>query len=1121
MSNRPSPLPRPTDSLSPPRLHAQPVLPRLASGAAPHSPRLVGIQPTYGYPRPATTPFADTYEAQPALPVASSSSSSAPSQPISLVPSTSAPFPSLDSNSFDTYQDFAGLDRLYDAATPSYCGSWTSDLSAPSPSAYSTSTSSAFVVSPPPPPPASLPFENSDQQVPSVFDQLYAQAQAKTQQLSLEQSPDEQDMAPFDSTAFDDGPLATRVHSNPQRELNQPERDFTLTMPKRGGPPTTSAAPSQRPYAYTRSSSGFGSFLNYANSPTTERARPATPAYSATRSTVFDAGPVSDSPPASTGSFFPSSDAPMASASSGNAPTLTKLEIPNTPSVALTGPTPETAKPRPKGRGTLELERVLGLWAAKTPTSSFPNLPPLPSNGSAPASSASAPTEPLFAQAIVSSEPESFVPSTTTSSVSAPPEDTSTANTSYSSVTSAFPEFPAPQVQAKERGSRDSLAPPLFPPRRRRSKSDTDVMRLDSLGYPHSNLPVGPFVDPPPIVSNQPTFASSVAPPSPVNGNGEFQQQLAMNPSDSWRSPPPPSAATLSTSPLAALDLNDQSQRDLSSRSRAQHTHARGGGPGYPEAGFLDVPLDGTSRLRRSRSQGAGHRSSKSDDLSHLLPSLPYPQAPVASQPAVVNTSADGLLAPPNPGRSPIPSHSPPVQSMSPYPQQVASPYPTQAASLYPQQQQQQQQQRQQQHSPYLQHQQQPGFGQSPIQSYPQQQQQQSAANGYLSNQAALLASAALIAFNPSDPAHAAAAAAGYLPPPYAQNTGYASLGYAGAFGSSPPVGLPPLPPHHQQPSTQATYASDSTRASTATSIVRDVPPASYGSATAGPDVSTAAAYLSTGGGPATHPRTAAYLYHSPALGALPSPPNTNGRSVSPARSSGTSTRGRVKRKQPARKGVKVEEDEDELMNEANLDGPGNEDEDADGDDGDDADEDEDADAHGDEDGEESVSSPAGAGTKKAKKKARGGANAAAKARAKRQMSEDAFSERSKTTQATIDAAKRRRNANAVAKFVCELCGETFTRRYNLRGHQRAHNGEKPYKCSYEGCDKAFARAHDCKRHELLHLGVRKYHCSPCKRDFVRLDALHRHHRSEVGQACVRQLEAEGYVFDDRGAVGL
>ncbi|KAM0749108.1 hypothetical protein T439DRAFT_290877 [Meredithblackwellia eburnea MCA 4105] len=74
-----------------------------------------------------------------------------------------------------------------------------------------------------------------------------------------------------------------------------------------------------------------------------------------------------------------------------------------------------------------------------------------------------------------------------------------------------------------------------------------------------------------------------------------------------------------------------------------------------------------------------------------------------------------------------------------------------------------------------------------------------------------------------------------------------------------------------------------------------------------------------------------------------------------------------------------------------------------------------------------------------------------------------------------------------------ELCGETFTRRYNLRGHQRAHRNEKPFMCSYEGCEKAFARAHDCKRHELLHLGVRRYHCDPCQRDFVRLDALQRH----------------------------
>ena len=110
-----------------------------------------------------------------------------------------------------------------------------------------------------------------------------------------------------------------------------------------------------------------------------------------------------------------------------------------------------------------------------------------------------------------------------------------------------------------------------------------------------------------------------------------------------------------------------------------------------------------------------------------------------------------------------------------------------------------------------------------------------------------------------------------------------------------------------------------------------------------------------------------------------------------------------------------------------------------------------------------------------------------------RQMSSDGGELRSKTTPATIEAAQRRRKEGTQAKFICELCGESFTRRYNLRGHQRAHRNEKPYACAFEGCDKAFARSHDCKRHELLHLSVKRYHCEPCNREFVRLDALQRH----------------------------
>ena len=88
----------------------------------------------------------------------------------------------------------------------------------------------------------------------------------------------------------------------------------------------------------------------------------------------------------------------------------------------------------------------------------------------------------------------------------------------------------------------------------------------------------------------------------------------------------------------------------------------------------------------------------------------------------------------------------------------------------------------------------------------------------------------------------------------------------------------------------------------------------------------------------------------------------------------------------------------------------------------------------GEEDGDEEDGKSSTAAPAKGKGKKGKGATTAKSGRGKRQVSEEGFSEKSKTTQATIDAAKRRRNANAVAKFVCDLCGETFTRRYNLRG---------------------------------------------------------------------------------------
>ncbi|KAI0289712.1 hypothetical protein BC826DRAFT_914077 [Russula brevipes] len=81
------------------------------------------------------------------------------------------------------------------------------------------------------------------------------------------------------------------------------------------------------------------------------------------------------------------------------------------------------------------------------------------------------------------------------------------------------------------------------------------------------------------------------------------------------------------------------------------------------------------------------------------------------------------------------------------------------------------------------------------------------------------------------------------------------------------------------------------------------------------------------------------------------------------------------------------------------------------------------------------------------------------------------------------------------AKFVCPVagCGSTFTRHFNLKGHLRSHNDEKPFQCKWPGCGKGFARQHDCKRHEQLHSNHRPFTCEGCRKPFARLDALNRH----------------------------
>lgn len=48
-------------------------------------------------------------------------------------------------------------------------------------------------------------------------------------------------------------------------------------------------------------------------------------------------------------------------------------------------------------------------------------------------------------------------------------------------------------------------------------------------------------------------------------------------------------------------------------------------------------------------------------------------------------------------------------------------------------------------------------------------------------------------------------------------------------------------------------------------------------------------------------------------------------------------------------------------------------------------------------------------------------------------------------------------------RFVCEQCGDRFTKNFSLKRHQKCHTRERPHACTFPGCGKAFAEKHTLK----------------------------------------------------------